>query len=125
MGQFSIAVDKLAAYLKENGMKHTRGKPYHPQTQGKIERWHRSLKNRIQLENYYLPGELENQIQTFINYFNHERYHESLSNLTPANVFYGRRQHILERRQQIKLNTFASRKQMHYHSRIQNLNPVS
>jgi transposase InsO family protein len=100
---------ELAQYLKDKGMTHTRGKPYHPQTQGKIERWHRSLKNRILLENYYLPGELENQIQQFINYYNHERYHESINNLTPADVFYGRGQHILERRQQIKLNTLASR----------------
>jgi len=105
-------------------MTHTRGKPYHPQTQGKIERWHRSLKNQILLENYYLPGELENQIQQFINYYNHERYHESINNLTPADVFYGRGQQILERRQQIKLNTLASRKQMHYHNRAQNLNPM-
>jgi len=115
---------ELAAYLKENGMTHTRGNPYHPQTQGKIERWHRSLKNQILLENYYLPGELENQIQQFINYYNHERYHESINNLTPADVFYGRGQQILERRQQIKLNTLASRKQMHYHNRAQNLNPM-
>ena len=40
-------------------MTHTRGKPYHPMTQGKIERYHRSLKNQILLENYYLPGQLE------------------------------------------------------------------
>ena len=79
---------ELATYLKCNGMKHTRCKPYHPQTQGKIERWHRSLKNRILLENYYLPGELENQIQQFIQYYNHERYHESLDYLTPADVLW-------------------------------------
>ena len=94
---------ELATYLKCNGMKHTRGKPYHPQTQGKIERWHRSLKNRILLENYYLPGELENQIQQFIQYYNHERYHESLNNLTPADVYYGRSQTILGHRDKIKL----------------------
>jgi transposase InsO family protein len=40
-------------------MRHTRGKPYHPMTQGKIERWHLSLKSRILLENYFLPGDLE------------------------------------------------------------------
>ena len=106
-------------------MTHTRGKPYHPQTQGKIERWHRSLKNRILLENYYLPGELENQIQQFIHYYNHERYHESLNSLTPADVFYGRGNEILKQRQQIKVNTLLMRKQMHYHKRAQTLNPMS
>ena len=116
---------ELATYLKDNGVTHTRGRPYHPQTQGKIERWHRSLKNQILLENYYLPGELENQIQAFIEYYNHERYHESINNLTPADVFYGRGQQILDRRQQIRLNTLAMRRQMHYHNRMQNLNQMS
>ena len=116
---------ELATYLKDNGVTHTRGRPYHPQTQGKIERWHRSLKNQILLENYYLPGELENQIQAFIEYYNHERYHEFINNLTPADVFYGRGQKILDRRQQVKLNTLAMRKQMHYHNRLQNLNQMS
>lgn len=83
------------------------------------------LKDRILLENYYLPGELENQIQQFIHYYNHERYHESLNNLTPADVFYGRGNEILKQRQQIKVNTLLIRKQMHYHKRAQTLNPMS
>jgi transposase InsO family protein len=114
----------LAEYLLEQEMTHTRGRPYHPQTQGKIERWHRSLKNTILLQNYYLPGELENEIQQFIHYYNHERYHESLENLTPADVFYGRGKEILDRRQKIKMKTLAMRKQMHYHNRIQTLNQM-
>jgi hypothetical protein len=36
----------------------------HPMTQGKIERWHQTLKNRILLENYYLPGDLEAQMMS-------------------------------------------------------------
>jgi len=63
---------------------------YHPQAQGKIERWHQTLKNRILLENYYLPGDLDAQIDAFIAHYNHRRYHESLSNLTPADVYFGR-----------------------------------
>ena len=105
---------ELAEYLKENGMTHTRGRPYHPQTQGKIERWHRSMKNQILLNNYYLPGELQEHLQRFVNYYNHERYHESLDNLTPADVFYGRGQAILDQRETIKLNTLAMRRKMHY-----------
>jgi hypothetical protein len=62
------------------------GAPYHPMTQGKIERWHQAMKNRILLENYYLPSELEVQIGALVDYYNHHRYHESLRNLTPADV---------------------------------------
>jgi len=88
--------NELAEYLKHNGMAHTRGRPYHPQMQGKIERWHRSMKNQVLLENYYLPGELKTRINEFVNYYNHERYHESLDNLTPADVYYGSRNSYLE-----------------------------
>ena len=65
-------------------MDHIRGAPDHPQTQGKIERWHQTLKNRILLENYFLPGDLEAQIEAFVEHYNHVRYHESLDNLTPG-----------------------------------------
>ena len=57
-GSSYIAGD-LADWLDDKGMDHVRGAPLHPQTQGKIERWHQTLKNRILLENYYLPGDLE------------------------------------------------------------------
>ncbi len=112
---------ELSDYLQANGMTHTRGRPYHPQTQGKIERWHRSMKNQILLNNYYLPGELQEHLQRFITYYNHERYHESLNNLTPADVYYGRGQEILDQRHAIKLNTLAMRRKMYYDSR-NNLN---
>lgn len=55
-------------------MEHVRGAPYHPQTQGKIERWHQTLKNRILLDNYYLPSDLERQINAFFEHYNHVRY---------------------------------------------------
>jgi len=111
----------LAAYLDKHDMTHTRGRPYHPQTQGKIERWHRSMKNQVLLENYYSPGDLKLRIGEFIEYYNHERYHESLKNLTPADVYYGRGQTILDRREKIKLETLAMRKQMHYDRRASQL----
>tara|TARA_B110000014_G_scaffold164780_1_gene116415 strand:- start:67 stop:1062 length:996 start_codon:yes stop_codon:yes gene_type:complete len=112
---------ELAEYLEEQGMTHTRGRPYHPQTQGKIERWHRSMKNQILLDNYYFTSELEEQLQKFVSYYNHERYHESLNNLTPADVFYGRGEEILEEREKIKQNTMALRKQMHYDKQTKQL----
>lgn len=101
---------ELADYLDDKGMKHTRGAPYHPQTQGKIERWHQTLKNRILLENYFLPGDLEYQIEAFIDHYNNDRYHESLKNLTPADVYFGRGQTILEQRERIKQKTIEQRR---------------
>ena len=91
-------------------MGHVRGAPYHPQTQGKIERWHQTLKNRILLENYFFPVELEAQIEAFVDHYNHQRYHESIQNLTPADVYFGRGQTILKQRERIKLKTMETRR---------------
>ena len=82
-------------------------------TQGKIERWHRSLKNHILLENYYFPGELEQKIGEFIQYYNTRRYHESLKNLTPEDVWLGRGENILKQRRKIKQKTINIRRQLH------------
>ena len=103
----------LAEWLDDREMDHVRGAPYHPQTQGKIERWHQTLKNRILLENYYLLGHLQAQIDAFIAHYNHQRYHESLSNLTPADVTFGRGQTILLERERIKRKTFDKRRLLH------------
>ena len=103
----------LADWLAEKSMKHTRGSPSHPQTQGKIERWHQTLKNRILLENYFLPGDLEAQIAAFVEHYNHRRYHESLDNLTPADVYFGRGQTILLQRERIKRKTIELRRLHH------------
>lgn len=105
---------ELRAWLDDHGMAHSRGKPYHPMTQGKIERWHRTLKDRILLENYYLPVDLERQIAAFVTHYNTRRYHESLNNLTPECVYTGRGQAILKQRQAIKHRTIALRKQLHF-----------
>jgi transposase InsO family protein len=106
----SYIAGELADWLDDKGMDHVRGAPYHPQTQGKIERWHQTLKNRILLENYFLPGDLKGQIGEFITHYNHRRYHESLQNLTPADVYFGRGQLILQQRERIKRNTINQRR---------------
>ncbi len=105
---------ELQDWLKHHELGHIRGKPYHPMTQGKIERWHRSLKNRILLEHYYLPGELEHQIAEFVTHYNTRRYHESLNNLTPEDVWLGRGQTILDGRKKLKEQTLKLRKQLYY-----------
>ena len=101
---------ELKDYLQEHGIKHVRGAPNHPQTQGKIERYHRSMKNIIKLDNYYLPEHLVKRLEEFVNYYNNDRYHESLNNVTPADVFYGRDQKILEKRKEIKKKTIRKRR---------------
>ncbi len=107
---------QLGSWLAAHGMTHTRGKPYHPMTQGKIERYHRSMKNQILLENYYLPGQLEQRLAEFVDYYNLRRYHENLNNLTPADVYFGRGQTILTRRENIKLKTIELRRRLHHAS---------
>jgi transposase InsO family protein len=109
----SYIAGELAVWMENQNMKHVRGAPYHPQTQGKIERWHQTLKNRILLENYYLPGDLEAQIDAFVCHYNHQRYHESLKNLTPADVYFGRGQTILLKRERIKRKTIEYRRLQH------------
>jgi transposase InsO family protein len=101
---------ELRDYLDAHRMRHTRGAPYHPMTQGKIERYHRSMKNVVKLENYYLPGELENALSGFVEHYNNARYHESLKNVTPADVYLGRHHEILSERQKIKRLTLRLRK---------------
>ena len=108
-GPCYISAD-LAEWLGGKGMDHVRGAPYHPQTQGKIERWHQTLKNRILLDNDFLPGDLTQQIEAFIDHYNHQRYHESLSNVTPADVYFGRAQSIIKRRERIKRKTIETRR---------------
>ena len=100
----------LATYLQIHGIQHTRGQPYHPMTQGKIERWHRSLKNVICLENHYFPWQLEQAIAAFVQHYNHQRYHEALDNLTPADVYFGRRVEVITHREVIKRQTLDLRR---------------
>jgi putative transposase len=112
-GSSYVSAD-LAKWLDGQDMDHVRGAPYHPMTQGKIERWHQTLKNRILLENYYLPGDLEAEIDAFVANYNHMRYHESIDNLTPADVYFGRGQTIIMQRERIKRQTIQNRRLLHH-----------
>lgn len=112
--------NELAQYLNDVQIKHVRGKPNHPQTQGKIERYHRSMKNVVKLENYYSPGDLKLRLKEFVDYYNNSRYHESLNNLTPSDVYLGRDQAILKQREIIKQKTMNQRRKQ-YLSQVLNL----
>ena len=71
------------------------------------------MKNRVLLEHYCLPGDLERQISDFVDYYNNRRYHESLGNVTPADVYFGRDQQILKQREEIKRKTMLKRRLRH------------
>jgi putative transposase len=103
---------ELRDYLDEQGLTHTRGRPYHPMTQGKIERFHRTMKGQVTLRNYVIPQDLERAIGEFVDYYNHERVHESLGNLTPADVYTGRARDIQTARWRLKKQTLSQRRRI-------------
>ena len=97
-------------YLNLVGIRHIRAAPYHPQTNGKLERYHQSIKNEVNHVPYEVPGDLEVAITGFVDYYNHRRYHKALSNVSPDDVLNGRREEILIKRREVKAQTLASRK---------------
>jgi putative transposase len=112
---------ELRDYLQDNDIQHTRIKPYHPMTQGKIERYHRSMKNLILLDHYYSPSELEERIREWVEYYNNHRYHEAIDNVTPADKYFGRDQKILKTRKRIKTRTIRNRRKINKMIRLENL----
>ena len=111
-GSCYIATD-LKTFIRKMGMSHVRGAANHPQTQGKIERYHRSMKSVILLDNYPTPERLERRIAEWVEYYNNHRYHESLRNLTPADVYFGREEQRLKERAKIKRRTMAERRRVY------------
>jgi len=100
----------LEDFLELRAMKHIKASPYHPQTNGKLERYHRTAKAKVNLFVYYSLEDLSEAIASFVDYYNHRRYHEALGNVTPADVYYGRRETILARREEVKLKSLAQRR---------------
>jgi putative transposase len=97
-------------YLRLVGIGHILAAPFHPQTNGKIERYHRSIKGELSLFPYELPSQLERAITDFVDYYNYRRYHKALGNVTPADVLYSRREEILKRRKEVQIHTFNRRR---------------
>jgi transposase InsO family protein len=106
----ALISDDLKEYLEGQNMHHILASPYHPQTNGKIERYHKSLKSKVKLHVYSCPNELKKEVDKFINFYNQSRYHESLGNVTPDDVFYGRREKIIKEREDKRRLTIMRRK---------------
>ena len=110
----SDVANELADWLGRRGMTDIRGAPCHPQTQDEIERWHQTLKNRNLLEHAYVPGAMEARVSTFVEHYSHVRSRESLSNLTPADVYLGHGEAILREWAQIKRQALINHRLRHH-----------
>ena len=97
-------------YLGMVGIKHILATPFHPQTNGKLERYHQTIKRDVNQVPYELPADLEAAIAAFVSYYNYRRYHKALGNVTPSDVLKGRRQEILQRRKEVKAQTIERRR---------------
>jgi len=97
-------------YLHLVGIRHILAAPFHPQTNGKLERYHQSIKREVNQLLYEFPGQLEKAIAKFVDYYNYRRYHKALGNVTPADVLYGRREKILQRRKEVQTQTINRRR---------------
>lgn len=106
----ALISEDLRDYLNGQDIHHILASPYHPQTNGKIERYHKSLKSKVKLHIYSCPNELRKEVDNFINFYNQNRYHESLGNVTPDDVFYGRREEIIIEREEKRRRTIMRRK---------------
>ena len=98
-------------YLGMVGIKHILATPFHPQTTGKLERYHQTLKRDVNQLPYEMPSDLEAAIVAFVSYYNYRRYHKALGNVTPSDVLKGRRPKILRRRKEVQAQTIQRRRQ--------------
>ena len=110
-------------YLHLVGIRHILAAPFHPQTNGKLERYHQTIKQEVNQIPYELPGQLEKAIADFVEYYNFRRYHKALGDVTPADVLYGRREQILQRRKEVKAQTVLHRRE--YNQTLRELSPLS
>jgi transposase InsO family protein len=110
-------------YLRLVGIKHITASPFHPQTNGKIERYHRTVKREINQVPYDMPGELKEAIRAFIEYYNYHRYHEGLGNVTPYDMYTGRHLEIIRKRKEVKSRTLEARREYNRSARKESRDP--
>ncbi len=97
--------------------------PFHPQTNGKIERYHRTLKGEINQVPHEMPGELKEAIRAFIEYYNYRRYHKGWGNVTLYDVYTGKHLEIIQRRKAVKSTTLEERRDYNRSARKESNTP--
>ena len=97
-------------YMRVMGILHILAVPYHPQTNGKLERYHRTLKADVNQVPYEVVEDLEGAIRDFVGFYNYRRYHKALRDVTPADVLEGRLEAILAHRKEVQRETFDRRR---------------
>ena len=100
----------FGGYLRLVGIRHILATPYHPQTNGKLERYHQTIKRDVNQVPYELPSDLDAAIASFVSCYNCRRYHMALGNVTPVDVLTGRREQILQRRKEVQAQTIDRRR---------------
>jgi putative transposase len=86
-------------FIRLAGMTHVRTSPYYPQSNGKIERWHESLKVEcIRPGTPLSPEDAERLVGKYVEYYNHVRLHSAIGYITPNDMLAGRQQEILAER---------------------------
>ena len=110
-------------YLKLVGIRHIRAAPFHPQTNGKLERYHQTVKRDVNQIPYEVPSDLQAALSTFVSYYNYSRYHMALGNVTPADMLNGRREQVLQRRKEVQLQSIERRRR--YNRTLRELTPSS
>jgi len=115
----ALISNDFGIYLEAKGIGHILASPYHPQTNGKIERYHKSLKETIYLTTWDCPNKMKAEIGRFIHHYNTKRYHEGIGNVTPNDVFYGRREQIIEQRKEKKMRTLQRRREQNMFTQTQ------
>lgn len=95
-------------YLHLVGIRHILTAPYHPQTNSKLEQYHWTLKTDVNQVHYEVVQDLEAAVRDFVGFYNHQRYHKALRDVTPADVLEGRREAILARRKGVQRETFET-----------------
>ena len=97
-------------FLRARFMKHIFASPFHPQANGKLERYHRTAKAKVNVFVHHSLEELVAAMKGFVRYYNYERYHEALGNITPTDMYHGRQDAILATRQEVKQKSLAERR---------------
>ena len=106
-------------YLQMVGIRHILATPFHPQTNGKLERYRQTIEGDVNQVPYEAPSDLQEAIAALVSYYNHRRYRMGLGNVTPADVLNGRREQLLQRRKEVQTQTFERRRR--YNSTLREL----